>query len=290
MNISLEEAPKSCGVSPAKIYQITGSSSSFGACDSNDQCQLSHELINYRPKPCQLRVFCAKLKGHPCGNYGLATRIGENETEICHTGVFSSNELNQGDKVTLNLWYTKNATFDFSCYAWCTQDGHQEKQLGNVDKDLVLALLTTNTSIQNLGLSKLQDLVYLSSASIYHVKLSNNDFKDNSSLSKLSTQFKWLGEQRCLSRFICAKLSGNVCGDFSLTAQDEEVCRPGQVFKGEVNPNGIFTLDLWTLKLKEMEASCYLWCTFNGELPSEPSGSKLDPEAVSELVRVGWIH
>ena len=69
------------------------------------------------------------MTGNPCGDYTLSLKFPEEAvTDVCTEGVLYKGDLDENDSLSIDLWFQGYAKFSFSCYMWCTEDGHMPKQ------------------------------------------------------------------------------------------------------------------------------------------------------------------
>lgn len=89
-------------------------------------------------------------------------------------------------------------------------------------------------------------------------------------------RFDYHGENTCTSKFICTKLTENICGDYGLTLlyslrnqgdQVKDVCHENELFVQELNEGESAEVILWSVPESEYNMQCYFWCTSDGELP-----------------------
>ena len=142
----------------------------------------------------------------------------------------------------------------------------------------------------------------LSSGAVYHFAFDSsvdssgeenhtNEHDDGSGFDMVVVQriFKWLDDDQCKSSFVCGKLDGNSCGDFSVDVQDSsdkpmQICMTGEVYQGHVDQGGEFLIDLWYSEGSVFNVSCYLWCTQDGHVPKTNENSTITESTRKELV------
>ena len=97
----------------------------------------------------------------------------------------------------------------------------------------------------------------------------------------------------CKFGFVCPVLNDNICGDYKIQIGSAEVCRPNAIYKGNLAPDGeIFAQKVSATDSNETgKASCYLWCTPDGDLSNIYAGEAPTIALVSELQsRLDEVH
>ena len=99
----------------------------------------------------------------------------------------------------------------------------------------------------------------------------------------------WLWEQECQSSFVCETMSGNPCGDYGLKLayreQNQSVCHAGQKYHGSLEFNEVLDISVWHTDGAKFEASCFFWCTEDGELPADITQTSVDQDLITAIVR-----
>ena len=84
----------------------------------------------------------------------------------------------------------------------------------------------------------------------------------------LTQTYQWHGERDCESTFVCTKLGGNPCGDYTLTINEiKPLCRENRVESRLLSPSETFNLTLDFEVGSNFEIQCYFWCTKDGLIP-----------------------
>ena len=105
----------------------------------------------------------------------------------------------------------------------------------------------------------------------------------------LSQTYQWHGEQDYESRFVCTKLDGNPCGDYTLTINEiKPLCRENKVESRLLSPNETFNLTLDFEVGSNFEIQCYFWCTKDGLLPIPFQTSIGQSDIIKEIVSSFW--
>ena len=97
----------------------------------------------------------------------------------------------------------------------------------------------------------------------------------------------------CKFGFVCPALSDNVCGDYKIQIGSANVCQQNAIHKGNLGPDGeIFAQKVSATDSNETgKASCYFWCTPDGDLPNSYSEEAPTIALVSELQsRLDDVH
>jgi hypothetical protein len=112
--------------SPYHVYHLTSPKFGSSACKTNE-CHLKTTFHWKRYSICQAKLICTQLSDNVCGDYGLSMNSldpGTNlsaEQPICFANsVFESNLNPKGSVIELDLWFDSEATFNASCYFWCS--------------------------------------------------------------------------------------------------------------------------------------------------------------------------
>ena len=75
---------------------------------------------------------------------------------------------------------------------------------------------------------------------------------------------EYYGEDPCNSDFVCAKLSGNPCGDYALSLQysqeSSDVCFEGVHYRDSIGFSDDVLLNLWYTEKAQFELKCFFWC------------------------------
>ncbi len=138
----------------------------------------------------------------------------------------------------------------------------------------------------------------VSPASVYPLVVTDRDLAadrcadDGQTSCRLSTDFVWRGREACNASFICADLSGNVCGDFGIiTATGKNkvsVCHESVAYGSVLQPGDVYSIRLWfstVYKASERAAECYFWCA-----ASTGSGGANRPPAPPNTVEVSILN
>ena len=129
----------------------------------------------------------------------------------------------------------------------------------------------------------------LSPSSVYHFVVDSNTLAAQQTLNEVNVGVSWLWRRTCKSRLICNSLLGNPCGDYGLevsssSAQASKVCHRGEIVEGKLSYNQLLKLRLWYAQGAEFQLSCYLWCTDDGELPSEVDDVEIETDLIVAIV------
>ncbi len=71
----------------------------------------------------------------------------------------------------------------------------------------------------------------------------------------------------------------------STSSERQVMCRPR--LRRPIVLSHLSTLDLtlWWAEQAQFQATCYVWCTSDGHLPSRPTGSHLTVDDLTDLVK-----
>ena len=131
-------------VSTRSIYSASSKGQNYDACQE-DKCryELAWNLAEAN-SACNFKAVCTDLNGHICGDYGLILSIsGESPQEVCHPNVMYQGSVAPGGRASLELWVARGVDqVDFSCFAWCSHDGHWPQIVPNKSRigDQILEL------------------------------------------------------------------------------------------------------------------------------------------------------
>ena len=87
-------------------------------------------------------------------------------------------------------------------------------------------------------------------------------------------------------------LEGEPCGEYALVVtQPNEVegqmlCHAGHEYTGQIGFNQEVELELWHSHAadEDLEVSCFVWCTEDGELPQEPPATDISTDLIVAIV------
>ncbi len=129
---------KSVVLSTAKLYHVTLNTSQAQNC-SETKCY-ADKVFEFYGDRCQASVACQTLSGNPCGDYELTAVFPTKMASLCfedelHSGNLTYDAKNGrsrrrlrgqygNNQLRLDTWYSSKATFEASCYLWCTEDGY----------------------------------------------------------------------------------------------------------------------------------------------------------------------
>lgn len=110
---------------------------------------------------------------------------------------------------------------------------------------------------------------------------------------KQSLEFSQKRDFQCQARFLCTLLDNNVCGDYGLNVKKDEssaadhggdLCYRNRMEKWTMNQGQNSTLELWWYPGTEFQATCYLWCSKDGNAPMAPNNSPISKDLLLSLV------
>ena len=103
----------------------------------------------------------------------------------------------------------------------------------------------------------------------------------------------WLWEQECQSSFVCETMTGNPCGDYGVKlahrSSNQSVCHAGHKYHGILKYNEVLNISVWHTDDAKFEASCFLWRTENGDLPNDISGTSVNLDLITAIVRNQYL-
>ncbi len=62
-------------LSPMRVYQFRSDEGSLESCPEGRKCTRSHEFTYHGMHACGFRLFCSKMAGRPCGDYGEEIKV-----------------------------------------------------------------------------------------------------------------------------------------------------------------------------------------------------------------------
>ena len=103
-----------------------------------------------------MSFVCTRLAGHPCCRYGVEISRqseGDNhEHEVCEEGqIISEEQLQAGDSIEVNVWFTEDEIPDVECFAWFTSD---EKTTENCECGVNNEMTRPKSSEDDLAVSE----------------------------------------------------------------------------------------------------------------------------------------
>lgn len=94
---------------------------------------------------------------------------------------------------------------------------------------------------------------------------------------------KWRGISTCQYRLMCTDLSNNICGDYAVSINGQDVCYEKQILSGELESGEDLDLELWQTNDARFEAKCLFFCNKQGQVPQRHQPTEND--LVLSLVR-----
>ena len=112
-----------------------------------------------------------------------------------------------------------------------------------------------------------------------------------------SINFNWVGSRVCNMNFVCPSLKNDICGSYGIHLYHHHpsmprnssawlVCQENKLYQKSLDPGSQFEISLWFYSGYKFSAACYMWCTFDGLLPSSGAGrpDPADDIALAQLV------
>ena len=103
---------------------------------------------------------------------------------------------------------------------------------------------------------------------------------------------RWLRDFQCKASFICTHLDYNICGDYGIKISTSggdsgSVCYENYISQATVEPGTEMEMELWYESGAKFNATCYFWCTEDGNLPSKFDDSNFASDDLLEnLVKI----
>jgi len=134
----------------------------------------------------------------------------------------------------------------------------------------------------------------LSWSRLYHLTLnpSANNKTCKGSKCYASLIFEHIMPSKCLLGVTCPSLQGQPCAEYQIKAVGDEsswnICRQRALYPGQVAArNGSLRFDVWWHQPSsaDVSASCYVWCTQRGDMPSPKPQGDVDGATITAVVR-----
>lgn len=150
-----------------------------------------------------------------------------------------------------------------------------------------------------------QAKVVTSGSKAYHLQGSSassslsilgNKCSSNGGVCQVFKTYTQLGLMPCESRFICTRLTNDICGNYGIILQYSHIngssssstqtgpginlCQTGRVIGMTMNHLSQLQLELWFTPNAKFEVQCHFWCTKDGDIPAKailPGGGGDNP-------------
>ncbi|TRY78589.1 hypothetical protein TCAL_04995 [Tigriopus californicus] len=287
--ISLTTIPNGRVVSPVYVYHTSNAKSTLPSC-LHDRCSVSYSFTNMGRKPCQASMICSSLNGNVCGDFGMYFNVVNSDAngnpdpgpkfQVCQKGQLFRTSLPKSSSVELNLWYDGDADLLASCFFWCTADGTlpQRQSTNSINDNLILQLLRGRFHVNRIQMASSNETHSVSPQTVYFTNQTASDKFDFCANGNCFQRYRfdYHGESTCTSKFICTKLTENICGDYGLTLlyslrnqgdQVKDLCHENELIVQQLNEGESAELILWSVPDSDYNMQCYFWCTSDGELP-----------------------
>ena len=296
----------SLNLSPVKIYQIRLGSIANNKfvtkdCDGS-LCSVTKSVQFMGEGTCNATIACPDMAGNLCAELGVAVTYAGKEAELCNVQNTLQVQLGKSGKITFMLWFLNQNQLSGSCYLWCSESGNvpgpndEQTALPAQDMDKLSEFDGVNWSPtdQDPGLVEIAGMkagTLVSPLYVYTLEVSRaSSGKCAQSVCNSKYNLDWLGMETCQGKFVCTKLSDNICGDYGLKIsvnglQTNNVCHPNQVVAYQMTTGDEIELNLWQTPQAFFGLKCYMWCTSSGQLPkgSSVGTETLSPSVLQEL-------
>ena len=237
---------------------------------SQEKCQWEIGLVQHMIKNSFLNIQCSLLGNEVCGSFGLS--LHSNSNEVCFVNHTYSFEM--PDKIV--IWAYNTSTIDLNCSFW-TSDQPGEA-LGNQNfEEIPLDESLLESSMREIQFNQ---TVPVSPVKVYELKYTNTNSKCHSKICKAEIDFTWLWDKTCVQKLYCPLLSGNICGDYGLSLNDEDICHSSTIFKSILKHESV--LELWYQDSANISLHCYYWCHNN--VAAMFWNTSLDTELLIDIV------
>jgi len=167
-------------------------------------------------------VFSVQLESNPCGDFWLSLSKGNDtfQPQMCFEGEARTWNMTLLDKASLTVNFRREARFNLSCFAWCSQDelapnAYQPHENETAHAEDVEAFVSTfAANLKRLHASNGEERA-LSARRLYSLKDASFDRCVNESSSFLAANVSvCLGEtkltlespENCILRLVCTRL------------------------------------------------------------------------------------
>ena len=150
------------------------------------------------------------------------------------------------------------AKINFNCSFW-TSDQPGEALEDQTYEEIPMDESLLESSMREIRFSQ---TVPVSPVKVYELNYSNANASCNLNICKSNVNFTWLWEKTCEQTIYCPLLSGNTCGDYGLTLNnDQDICQQSTIYKSDLKHKS--SLELWFENSANISLHCYYWCHNN---------------------------
>ena len=255
---------------------------------------------------CQFNFGCIRIAGNVCGDFGISLTHGKSEATVCYERQVVQAQLMTSDDIQLTVWHSSQATFNLTCYAWCSDT----ENLPNIDYQHATELLSPadlsklteferkyqlDSNFNSLLISKLTwdgqvatvaTPLAMSPIKLYMLsKLSDSTLSQHNCIDQrcsVTKVFHWMNGEPSTFMFVTMAMTGNTCGDYGMVISHNDesinVCFEQQVVSFVLNTFDRIEITLWWAQGADFQLTSFAWSTLSGRVPS------LDAEMLSMSV------
>ena len=69
---------------------------------------------------CAFNVACLNLTRNICQDVGITVEVNNYQQQICHNNQLIVSHLQNRSEISVEMWWTKEASFSAKCFGWCS--------------------------------------------------------------------------------------------------------------------------------------------------------------------------